>query len=171
MARLTLDSQLFLMSLPTPSAPAIFRPEERSRNPRKMTMSNWWMRSSSRPTIAKYAGVKSAREIFLMLPVALANVSCGTVPIAMPARKAPKTMLTLSSAAAATNRKQRKRANLEWDVSISTLAFDLLSQRRMRGRTSSPDTRKTTVRAIVKDIDDTEGAEAPATPVAMASPA
>src|SRR5436309_13325089 len=167
MARLTLDSQLFLMSLPTPSAPAIFRPEERSRNPRKMTMSNWWMRSSSRPTIAKYAGVKSASEIFLMLPVALANVSCGTVPIAMPARKAPNTMLMLSSAAAATNRKQRNKANLEWDVSIKNRAFDLLSQRRMRGRTSSPENRKTTVRAIVRVINDVEGADAPATQVAI----
>src|SRR6266516_1801219 len=106
-----------------------------------------------------------------MLPVALANVSCETVPIAMPARKAPKTMLTLSRAAAATNRKQRKRANLEWDVSIRTRAFDLLSHRRIRGRTSSPDTRKTAVRAIVRVIDDAEGVDAPATPVAMASPA
>ena len=41
----------------------------------------------------------------------------------------------------------------------------------MRGRTSKPEIRKATVRAIVRVINDVEGADAPATPVAMASPA
>ena len=100
-----------------------------------------------------------------------ANTSCGTVPIAMPARNAPKTTLTLRRAAAATNKKQRKRANLEWDISIKTRAFDVLSQRRTRGRTTNPETRNTVVSAIVRVIVEVEGAEAPATPVAIASPA
>src|SRR5215472_3892819 len=106
-----------------------------------------------------------------MLPVALANMSWGVVPMAIPARKAPNTMLTFKSAAVATNTKQRKSAKREWDRSSKILALDELIQRRTQGSKTNPESKNIPITVIVKATAEVVGAETPAIPVAIANPA